>query len=304
MELVKGKTAPEVWLLGAEHLAKQKSRQDFDVFLNLATPTVLSREDVAVLKRVDTFLSNHGGLPVNCVAETIFPLEDYLRGGAEEVFEVYPRRMAEIHHSRTDRRWGCYALRILRQRDHKGRVFNPLANLLEKIRNHGNYKACHELSTGRPFEEDVPIYDGALDRKPTYGNLPCLSHISEPLAKPLFPGIKTESDGARIRIGARTPFYFASSSSIKVDDGAIRLNATYRSHYYVQRLLGNLIGLGRLQFFLAHESGLDVGPLTINSTYARLDKGSDNGSGCNWGFREIGELLSACRSVYSERVAA
>jgi len=269
MELVKGKTAPEVWLLGAEHLAKQKSRQDFDVFLNLATPTVLSREDVAVLKRVDTFLSNHGGLPVNCVAETIFPLEDYLRGGAEEVFEVYPRRMAEIHHSRTDRRWGCYALRILRQRDHKGRVFNPLANLLEKIRNHGNYKACHELSTGRPFEEDVPIYDGALDRKPTYGNLPCLSHIS-----------------------------------IKVDDGAIRLNATYRSHYYVQRLLGNLIGLGRLQFFLAHESGLDVGPLTINSTYARLDKGSDNGSGCNWGFREIGELLSACRSVYSERVAA
>ena len=36
--------------------------------------------------------------------------------------------------------------------------------------------------------------------------------IGEPLAKPLFPGIKTESDGARIRIGARTPFYFASSS--------------------------------------------------------------------------------------------
>jgi hypothetical protein len=34
----------------------------------------------------------------------------------------------------------------------------------------------------------------------------------EPLAKPLFPGIKTESDGARIRIGARTPFYFASAS--------------------------------------------------------------------------------------------
>ena len=36
--------------------------------------------------------------------------------------------------------------------------------------------------------------------------------LDEPLAKPLFPGIKTESDGARIRIGARTPFYFASSS--------------------------------------------------------------------------------------------
>src|SRR5208337_1692241 len=41
----------------------------------------------------------------------------------------------------------------------------------------------------------------------------------EPLAKPLFPGIKTESDGARIRIGARTPFYFASSSRIKRGSG-------------------------------------------------------------------------------------
>ena len=34
----------------------------------------------------------------------------------------------------------------------------------------------------------------------------------EPLAKPLFPGIKTESDAARMRIGARTSLNFASAS--------------------------------------------------------------------------------------------
>jgi hypothetical protein len=132
MELIQGLSAPEVWLGGARHLATRKTREDFDVFLHIATPTVLSVQDRAVLDRVDRFLTSHGGLPVNTVAETIFPLEDYLRGDAKEVFEVYPARMAQIHHTRSDRRWGCYALHILRQRDHKGKVFNPLEDLLRR----------------------------------------------------------------------------------------------------------------------------------------------------------------------------
>jgi hypothetical protein len=93
------------------------------------------------------------------------------------------------------------------------------------MKNHSNYKACHELSSGRQFEDDIPIYDGALDRKPSYGNLPCLSHVS-----------------------------------IKVDDRKVRLNATYRSHYYTQRLLGNLIGLGRLQSSLPTKRAWRSGP--------------------------------------------
>lgn len=268
MELLRGGTAPMVWLLGAEHLFSRKPRDDFDVFLNVATPTVLSQEDVQVLKLVDTFLISHGGLPISTVAETIFPLQDYLRGGATQVHEVYPERMAVIHHSRNDRRWGCYALRILRQKDHKGQIYNPLKDLVKKIKDHGKYKACHELGMGLPFEDDVPIYDGGHDRKPTYGNLPCLSHIS-----------------------------------VKVDNGHVRLNATYRSHYYVQRLLGNIIGLGRLQFFIAREAGLKVGPLTINSTYARLDTGGDNGKS-TWGVHDIQKLLKDCRATYKQQSAA
>jgi hypothetical protein len=268
MDLLKGRTTSEVWLLGTEHLARQRPREDFDVFLNIATPTVLSEHDATVLKLVDTFLVRRGGLSVETVAETIFPLQDYVREGTKGVFDIYPVRMAKIHHARTDRSWGSYAMRIVRQRDHKGEVFNPLKDLLKKIKDHGNYKACHELSPGRPFEDEIPIYDGALDRKPTYGRLPCLSHVS-----------------------------------IKVDKGHVRLNATYRSHYYIQRLLGNLIGLGRLQFFLAHEAGLKVGPLTINSTYARLDTGSDNGQNCHWNTNEISTLLQNCRAVYTHELA-
>jgi hypothetical protein len=52
------------------------------------------------------------------------------------------------------------------------------------------------------------------------------------------------------------------------------LTAIYRNQTYVTRCLGNLIGLGRLQEFVATESGITkVGPLTCISTHAQLDKG-------------------------------
>jgi len=42
MQLIKGQTAPEVWLGAVEHLAGCDELQDFDVFLHIAEPTVLS----------------------------------------------------------------------------------------------------------------------------------------------------------------------------------------------------------------------------------------------------------------------
>jgi hypothetical protein len=49
------------------------------------------------------------------------------------------------------------------------------------------------------------------------------------------------------------------------------LTAQYRNHYYVEKLLGNLIGLGRLMVFVAKETGCNVGALTIVSTNAEID---------------------------------
>jgi hypothetical protein len=271
MELIKGNTAPEVWLSASEYLLGRKPHEDFDVFLNLATPTALSAADRQTLKLVDQFLVDHNGLPLSTVAETIFPMQDYLRGGAKAVHTTYPERMAAIHRARSDRRWGCYAMRLLRKQDSAGATYNPLEQLIKKLKEHNKYKACYELGVGdtTPFEDDIPIYNPDSDRKPVYGNLPCLSHIS-----------------------------------IKADQGRVRMNATYRSHYYVQRLLGNIIGLGRLQYFIAREANLDVGPLTINSTYARLDTGSNNGSEASWGIKDIEALIGDCRAVYAQSAAA
>lgn len=65
------------------------------------------------------------------------------------------------------------------------------------------------------------------------------------------------------------------------------LTALYRNHYYVARGLGNFIGLGRLQEFIAYQASVPVGPLTCISTHAEVDRDS-------WNKQELDELLHAC----------
>jgi hypothetical protein len=266
MELIKGQTAPSVWLMAVEHL--EGDQEDFDVILHVAEPTVLSKPDAAVYRELDQFLTGHGAFSVHTVAETIFPLDEYQRSGAEGVFKEFPPKIRAIQKGRNDSNWGSYAYRFLRQEDARGEVFNPLEELIAKITAHVKYRASFELNAGRPLEEDIPIYDAVTDRKRLYGG-PCLSHLS-----------------------------------IKVHDGKVRLNATYRSHYYVKRLLGNLVGLGRLQYFLAKETKLEIGALTINSTFACLDTGSSD-TGGRWGKRDVDALIARCRELYQiERTVA
>jgi len=62
--------------------------------------------------------------------------------------------------------------------------------------------------------------------------------------------------------------------SFKLDkERRIILSAVYRNHYYTEKLLGNIIGLGRLMQFVADETGATVGPLSILSTHAVVDNG-------------------------------
>ena len=276
MSLIQTRTAPEAWFEATRFLRREcHDNETFDLFIQIAEPTVLSAADRSVYNEVDAFLTKFGGLNLDTVAETIFPNADYIRGGRDAVFETYPERMQRIHEAHPDRQWGCYAMRILRQTDLTGKSFNPLKDLLNKVERR-NYKACYELGRGRPLHEteeegpaldgDIPIYDPATDRKVYRGHLPCLSHVS-----------------------------------IKYDkrNDQVRLNATYRAHHYMQRALGNFIGLGRLLFFVAHEAGAGVGPLTINATYAKLDTGSDGRGESSWGYRDIDALLARCESIYA-----
>jgi hypothetical protein len=65
----------------------------------------------------------------------------------------------------------------------------------------------------------------------------------------------------------------------------LTLTAMYRNQTYVTRCLGNLIGLGMLQAFVAKEAGLVAGPLTCISTHAELDVGK------GWGLNDARQLV-------------
>jgi len=51
----------------------------------------------------------------------------------------------------------------------------------------------------------------------------------------------------------------------------LTLTALYRNHYYVEKLLGNLIGLSRLLAFVAREADVKLGTLTVISSHAEID---------------------------------
>ena len=82
--------------------------------------------------------------------------------------------------------------------------------------------------------------------------------------------------------------------SFKLLPGAekkLALTAMYRNHYYIEKLLGNLIGLGWLMSFVATEGGVGVGPLTVLSTHAKIDQ--PGGTNLN----DVEDLLMRCSNA-------
>lgn len=88
-----------------------------------------------------------------------------------------------------------------------------------------------------------------------------------------------------------------SSLNFEREGGRLMLTASYRSHHYVARCLGNLIGLGHLLGFVAAEAGLEPGSLTCMSIHAEIDNGTQRiarGVRCGWTGSEAAGLISRC----------
>lgn len=75
------------------------------------------------------------------------------------------------------------------------------------------------------------------------------------------PGIDTRPMG----------FPCLSALSFHVEEGRLRLAATYRNQYYITKALGNFVGLARLQGFVAAAVGLPVAALSVHAFHAQVD---------------------------------
>jgi hypothetical protein len=256
---IEAKTCVEAWLKAVNVLATMPGRCAYNVILDIENPVAMTNLDQGIVRAVDRFLTDHEADPVATVAATIFPASDYRRNGVKGVFEDFPERT----YPKLTTRWGTYAGRMLRHTGKNGKPFNPLEVTIEKLRAQSKRKSplrgIYEVGL-TDMLTDVPIFDPVLDSKRTMGQ-PCLAHLSFKLR----------------------------------EEKGVMLTALYRNHYYVQRTLGNLIGLSQLLYFVARESGLAARSLVCHSTFARLD--TDKG----WSVTAVKELLGELNALASEQ---
>lgn len=230
-------TCTEAWVDAVEYLLTQPAHEAFNLTLAINSPQKMTPNDFRVHDLVDEFLRARESEPLTTVAGTIFPANYYLRGGAEGVYETFPKVFSQLDkHS-----WGIYAMRMLRKRGKDGTI-NPLKTLVSKLNRHmQRMRSAYEMNLSDEDDDafELPIYRPAEDANRLRPQ-PCLSHLTFKL----YPG------------------------------NSLMLAVMYRSHYYVSKTLGNLFGLAQLQSFVAAETGLEVGPLICHSTHARIDTGT------------------------------
>jgi len=257
MKAIEAETCVDGWLQACTFLLNAEGLRAYTVVIEVADPLSMPSRDRAVHDLVDAFLRRKGGLPINTVLNTIFPAQLYERYGREGVFERYPALYPKIQCHDDARDWGTYAMRLIQRTDHKGNTIYPLKDLVTKItreaKQSGGKRAAYEAGTVEPFT-DIPIYDPGRDRARIMSG-PCLSHVSVKLTT----------------------------------ERAVHLTGFYRSHYYIQRALGNFLGLAHLQNFIAREAGIAMGPLIIHSSMAQLDTMTGR-----WGTGDVRRLIERC----------
>lgn len=258
---VESKTCPEAWLKASDYLLTQEDYTTHSMILDIATPLTMTPADFRIFDQVDRFLRSHKRFPVVTVAGTIFPGGLYRKHGASGVYDVYPKEV----YPRAKEQWGTYAYRMVRRQGPDGKEMNPLKVLVEKLQRQLSTShplhAAYELNTVDCFA-DLPLYDPTSDSTRTLSQ-PCLSHLS-----------------------------------FRIRAGTLMLTALYRSHYYVEKTLGNLLGLAQLQAFVAKEAGISIGPLICHSTFAVLERNSGE-----WGKSDIEKLIKNCHKAAQNQAA-
>ncbi len=232
-------TAAAAWLSASSHLLKQAEQRDYNVILEIQDPFGMTPADRLIMEGVDELLTASDQMSLATVRNTIFPADLYREAGSESFFEAYAKIYDRIR-KHPDIKWGTYFGRMT-MRDTSGKHGgNPLQFMVEKLKvqkdNPSPLHAAYELATV-DVDSDLPIYNPSTDCRFTIGG-PCLSHLS-----------------------------------FKLRGDCISLTAVYRSHYYVRKALGNLIGLGWLMHYVAEQVGVKVGPLLCISTMAQIDAG-------------------------------
>ncbi len=243
-------SAVAAWLQATRAL-QDTPKPVYNLVYSVSDPTKKLSMDNDIIASFNKFALDHEFHTTDTVANTIFPLDTYRAYGADrtEFYEAYHRTVLP----KVRKTWGTYFERLTIRRNDNGTpmlkgnaLLNPLEILILKLKRRiedpPKTTTHYEISPG-DIALEVATYNPLHDCNYQIGG-PCLSHVS-----------------------------------FKIDrNDVLRLTAFYRSHWYIERALGNLIGLARLQWFVANAAGAKVGPLTIIAAEAVLDISSKHRS--------------------------
>jgi thymidylate synthase len=227
------RSAAEAWLAASQEVDKLPRHESHHVVIDIADPLLETANDRAVVSELDTFLQTH--------TKAGFPVRTVTN-------TIFPQATYEDHGYPDF--YNVYTKKVFprlkRSPRDWGRYFERMVafptddgpdNLLDKL----VCKMRRHVEGGAPYRNiyELPIYNPLKDAEGSPRGGQCLSFMS-----------------------------------FKLDqDHRLLLSAVYRNHYYTEKLLGNMIGLGRLMQFVADQARVTVGELSILSTHAEVDTG-------------------------------
>jgi hypothetical protein len=244
--------------LAAASAVQDAGGEAHNVIIDIADPLAIMGPDDAIFTAVDQFLRKHHVNTVAGVANTIFPQGLLDRHGPAGFYDAYNEVLPRMKQMTRD--WGRYFERMTSWKKVKCQQITIINPLDDLIR-----FMCGQIGSDRTYRNayEMTIYDPARDAGKV-ANRQCLSFLSFKLT----------------------------------DDNVLLLTVMYRNHTYVARGLGNFLGLGRLQAFVAAQSGATLGSLTCISTHAEIDSGKKKQDGIiqGWTITEANNLIKECRS--------
>lgn len=253
-DLVRGGSLTDAWFYAVEQL-RDGGREAFDLIVGIADPD-LNAACPEVIAMLDALLESKGCQDTRTVANTIFPKAlAQPSSNRQHLYERYRRILPKLHRIPKNRK-GTYFERLVDYPLHAGH--GPV-NQLELI---------------------IRDLEGELDRKRS-GQGP-MRHMYE--AQIFAPGKDRRPWG----------FTCMNSLSFHLDGDQLRLSATYRNQYYMQKALGNFLGLAALQRFVAAAVGLRQGALTVHAFHAEIET--------KVMLAEVDALIEECRAAAPERL--
>ncbi|MBW4719795.1 hypothetical protein [Saccharothrix obliqua] len=243
-----GSDTGAAWVAAVDMVDRAPGRQLLQLHTHISQP---GTENDATRAVVADLLHDTGKQPIDTVVNTLFPVHLAARAaGPVELAARYRALYPALRKESPLNGRGTYFGRLVDYPARDGNIdqLNRLINQLRRDHQKGGrpqaiYENTSTVPHPRlepPIEPDcgepqgIPVYAPTPDTIPQ--SFPCLSHLS-----------------------------FQRVS------GRLHLTATYRSQYLIERGYGNFLSLGLLQRYVAHHSGLDVGELVVNTSYATVD---------------------------------